>query len=67
MEQKEIALNASLGNKLATLVHSHQLPVNLVIGKSIDHLRTITITYHIQDELLVEWLLFRIEQEDIYD
>jgi hypothetical protein len=67
MEQKDIALKASLANKLATLVHSHQLPVNLIVGKPIDHLRTITITYHECDELLIEWLLFRIEQEDIYD
>ena len=66
MEEKAIALQPQLANYLATLVYEHKLPVNITVGKSIEHLRQLTLTYHLRDELLIEWLLSRIDEESIY-
>ena len=66
MEEKAIALQPQLANYLATLVYEHKLPVNITVGKSIEHLRQLSLTYHLRDELLIEWLLSRIDEESIY-
>lgn len=66
MEEKSLAIQPQLANYLATLVYDHQLPVNITVGKSIDHLRQLTLSYHMRDELLIEWLMSRIDEESIY-
>lgn len=66
MEEKVIALKADLANHLSKLVYDHNLPVHINFGRPIEHLRSIVLTYDIQDELLIEWLLAKIEQENIY-
>ena len=66
MEEKSLALQPQLANYLATLVYNHQLPVNISVSKPLDHLRQQTLTYHMRDELLIEWLMSRIDDESIY-
>ena len=66
MEEKEIALKASLCNRLSQMVLNHNLPVNVVIGENLTYLRTVTLTYHLRDEMLVEWLICRVTENDEY-
>lgn len=63
MEEKNIALNAELANRLSTLVFNHSLPIHIDFGRPIEHLRSIKLTYNFCDELLVEWLISRVTEE----
>lgn len=66
MEEKQIALKASLCNRLSQMVLDHNLPVNIVVGEKLNYLRTVTLTYHLRDEMLVEWLIYRVTEDDEY-
>ena len=66
MEEKQIALKASLCNRLSQMVLDHNLPVNIVVGEKLPYLRTVTLTYHLRDEMLVEWLIYRVTEDDEY-
>ena len=66
MEEKQIALKASLCNRLSQMVLDHNLPVNIVVGEKLTYLRTVTLTYRLRDEMLVEWLICRVTEDDDY-
>ena len=66
MEEKQIALKASLCNRLSQMVLDHNLPVNIVVGEKLTYLRTVTLTYQLRDEMLVEWLISRVTEDDEY-
>ncbi|MBQ3539467.1 MAG: hypothetical protein IJA46_06550 [Bacteroidaceae bacterium] len=66
MEEKQIALKASLCNRLSQMVLDHNLPVNIVVGEKLTYLRTVILTYHLRDEMLVEWLISRVTEDDEY-
>lgn len=66
MEEKQIALKASLCNRLSQMVLDHNLPVNIVVGEKLTYLRTVTLTYRLRDEMLVEWLISRVTEDDDY-
>lgn len=66
MEEKQIALKASLCNRLSQMVLDHNLPVNIVVGEKLTYLRTVTLTYRLRDEMLVEWLIYRVTEDDEY-
>ena len=66
MEEKQIALKASLCNRLSQMVLDHNLPVNIVVGENLTYLRTVILTYHLRDEMLVEWLISRVTEDDEY-
>ena len=66
MEEKQIALKASLCNRLSQMVLDHNLPVNIVVVEKLTYLRTVTLTYHLRDEMLVEWLIYRVTEDDEY-
>ena len=66
MEEKQIALKASLCNRLSQMVLDHNLPVNIVVGEKLTYLRTVTLTSHLRDEMLVEWLIYRVTEDDEY-
>ena len=66
MEEKQIALKASLCNRLSQMVLDHNLPVNIVVGEKLTYLRTVTLTYRLRDEMLVEWLISRVTEDDEY-
>ena len=66
MEEKQIALKASLCNRLSQMVLDHNLPVNIVVGEKLTYLRTVTLRYHLRDEMLVEWLIYRVTEDDEY-
>ncbi len=66
MEEKQIALKASLCNRLSQMVLDHNLPVNIVVGEKLTYLRTVILTYHLRDEMLVEWLIYRVTEDDDY-
>lgn len=66
MEEKQIALKASLCNRLSQMVLDHNLPVNIVVGENLTYLRTVTLTYRLRDEMLVEWLISRVTEDDDY-
>lgn len=66
MEEKQIALKASLCNRLSQMVLDHNLPVNIVVGEKLTYLRTVILTYHLRDEMLVEWLICRVTEDDDY-
>ena len=66
MEEKQIALKASLCNRLSQMVLDHNLPVNIVVGEKLTYLRTVTLTYRLRDEMLVEWLIYRVTEDDDY-
>lgn len=66
MEEKQIALKASLCNRLSQMVLDHNLPVNIVVGENLTYLRTVILTYHLRDEMLVEWLIYRVTEDDDY-
>ena len=66
MEEKQIALKASLCNRLSQMVLDHNLPVNIVVGEKLTYLRTVILTYHLRDEMLVEWLISRVTEDDDY-
>ena len=67
MEEKQIALKASLCNRLSHMVLDHNLPVNIVVGEKLSYLRTLTLSYHLRDELLIEWLIYRVTEDDEYE
>lgn len=67
MEEKQIALKASLCNRLSLMVLDHNLPVNIVVGEKLSYLRTLTLSYHLRDELLIEWLIYRVTEDDEYE
>ena len=48
------------------MVLDHNLPVNVVVGEKLTYLRTVTLTYHLRDELLVRWLISRVTEDDEY-
>lgn len=66
MEEKQIAIKATLINRLSQMVIDHNLPINLTIGSKLTYLRQVTMTYHDRDELLVEWLISRLTEDDNY-
>lgn len=66
MEEKQIALKASLCNRLSQMVLDHNLPVNIVVGEKLTYLRTVTLIYQLRDEMLVEWLIYRVTEDDDY-
>lgn len=66
MEERQIALKASLCNRLSQIVLDHNLPIDVVVSERIYHLRTLTLTYRLCDELLVEWLISRVTEDDEY-
>lgn len=66
MEEKQIALKASMCNRLSQMVLDHNLPVNIVVGEKLTYLRTLTLSYHLRDELLIEWLISRVTEDDSY-
>ena len=66
MEENQIALKASLCNRLSQMVLDHNLPVNIVVGEKLTYLRTVILTYHLRDEMLVEWLIYRVTEDDEY-
>ena len=66
MDEKQIALKASLCNRLSQMVLDHNLPVNIVVGEKLTYLRTVTLTYRLRDEMLVEWLICRVTEDDEY-
>lgn len=66
MEEKQIAIKAPLVNRLAQMILEHSLPINLTIGSKLTYLRQVTMTYDIRDELLVEWIIYRLTEDDIY-
>ena len=66
MEEKQIALKASLCNRLSQMVLDHNLPVNIVVGEKLTYLRTVTLTYQLRYEMLVEWLIYRVTEDDEY-
>ena len=67
MEEKQIALKASLCNRLSQMVLDHNLTVNIVVGEKLSYLRTLTLSYHLRDELLIEWLIYRVTEDDEYE
>ena len=67
MEEKQIALKASLCNRLSQMVLNHNLPVNIVVGEKLSYLRTLPLSYHLRDELLIEWLIYRVTEDDEYE
>ena len=67
MEEKQIALKASLCNRLSQMVLDHNLPVNIVVGEKLTYLRTLTLSNHLRDELLIEWLIYRVTEDDEYE
>ena len=48
------------------MVLDHNLPVNIVVGEKLTYLRTVTLTYRLRDEMLVEWLICRVTEDDDY-
>ena len=67
MEEKQLALKASVCNRLSQMVLDHNLPVNIVVGEKLTYLRTLTLSYHLRDELLIEWLIYRVTEDDEYE
>ena len=66
MEERQIALKASMCNRLSQIVLDHNLPIDIVVGERIYHLHTLTLTYRLCDELLVRWLISRVTEDDEY-
>ena len=57
MERKEYYVQPRIAEKIVELNQEHDLPVNIIVGESVNHLTSITFEYDLIDYHIVAWLV----------
>lgn len=61
MERLQLALQYKMCNNLISIVHMYSLPIEINVAKCSDSLRIVSLRYDADDELLIEWLIYKVE------